>query len=168
MEGLIPYLIHAIKKDKPYHDHHHHHHNHNHRYGYQRSNSEGSSRSYHLLVGGSGLDSLEGSSHRRTRSEFQPPTAEFLKHQQQISSLDFNIPSRINNNHVYNFNKSPVTSPSMAAAGSHFGSSPHHASKQDYNTNTPYLRRWFRISYVWYLRFFFWGIFWRDDFNLNC
>ncbi|KAE8723726.1 Radical SAM superfamily protein isoform 1 [Hibiscus syriacus] len=65
MEGLIPYLIHAMKKEKP-----------THRY---RSMSVGSSRGYHLLMGQSPADSVEGSLHRRTRSEFQPPTVEFFE-----------------------------------------------------------------------------------------
>ncbi|KAK5774485.1 hypothetical protein PVK06_042340 [Gossypium arboreum] len=65
MEGLIPYLIHAMKKQKPGHNY--------------RSTSVGSSRSYHLL---------EGSSHRRTRSEFQPPaTVEVVE---QRSGLGYN------------------------------------------------------------------------------
>lgn len=63
MEGLIPYLIHAMKKQKP---------------GAQRSyrsfsHSESSNRSYHLLL------ASDGSSHRRTRSDFQAPTTEFLE-----------------------------------------------------------------------------------------
>ncbi|KAJ7946162.1 Beta-1,4-xylosidase [Quillaja saponaria] len=69
MEGLIPYLIHAMKKQSPQHSY--------------RSLSEGSTRgrSYHLLTAASPPDSFKGSSHRRTRSEFQPPptTADFLK-----------------------------------------------------------------------------------------
>jgi hypothetical protein len=67
MEGLIPYLIHAIKKQKP----HHH--------SFQRSvsHSENSNRSYHLLLES---ESVTGSSHRRTRSDFQQPTTEFLEH----------------------------------------------------------------------------------------
>ncbi|KAL6270617.1 hypothetical protein ACE6H2_027528 [Prunus campanulata] len=61
MEGLIPFLLHALKKQRP-----------QHRYrSFSQSNS--SNRSYHLLM--SGQDSLEGSSHRRTRSEFQPPVS---------------------------------------------------------------------------------------------
>ncbi|KAK7343526.1 hypothetical protein VNO77_12322 [Canavalia gladiata] len=65
MEGLIPYLIHAIKKQKP------------HQRSYRSfSHSESSNRSYHLLLGS---DSFTGSSHRRTRSDFQPSTAEFLE-----------------------------------------------------------------------------------------
>ncbi|KAK2405071.1 hypothetical protein P8452_10621 [Trifolium repens] len=65
MEGLIPYLIHAIKKQKP----HHH--------SFQRSvsHSENSNRSHLLLES----DSFSGSSHRRTRSDFQQPTTEFLE-----------------------------------------------------------------------------------------
>ncbi|OMO63379.1 hypothetical protein COLO4_32518 [Corchorus olitorius] len=84
MEGLIPFLIHAMRKQKP---HHHY-----------RSMSVGSSasRSYHLLMGQSQADqSVEGSSHRRTRSEFQPPTAEFLE--QRTSGVDFRSPRGYNN-----------------------------------------------------------------------
>ncbi|GLU03351.1 hypothetical protein SLE2022_205540 [Rubroshorea leprosula] len=77
MEGLIPYLIHAMKKQRPHH-------------GF-RSMSMGSSRSYHLLLGG-GQDSLEGSSHRRTRSDFQPPTVEFVE-QQGFNKGSLNYPS---------------------------------------------------------------------------
>lgn len=71
MEGLIPYLIHVIKKQNP------HHHQHNRKSFRSFSHSEGSNRSYHLLMES---ESISGSSHRRTRSEFQPPTAEFLEH----------------------------------------------------------------------------------------
>ncbi|KAK4378505.1 hypothetical protein RND71_000367 [Anisodus tanguticus] len=63
MEGLIPFLLHAMKKQKPHHNSF-------------RCLSDTSNRSYHMLVG---ADSIEGSSHRRTRSEFQPPvTVDFL------------------------------------------------------------------------------------------
>ncbi|KAK7269926.1 hypothetical protein RIF29_22736 [Crotalaria pallida] len=64
MEGLIPYLIHVMKKQKPHH----------HRYR-SFSHSESSTRSYHLLMES---ESLTGSSHRRTRSDYQPPSAEYL------------------------------------------------------------------------------------------
>lgn len=62
MEGLIPYLIHAIKKDhKPQHQ-------------MYRSMSVGSSHSHRpLMMGQEGSSSLQGSSHRRTRSEYKPP-----------------------------------------------------------------------------------------------
>ncbi|OIW12857.1 hypothetical protein TanjilG_24790 [Lupinus angustifolius] len=73
MEGLIPYLIHVMKKQKP----------HQHRYR-SFSHSESSNRSYHLLMES---ESLTGSSHRRTRSDYQPPTAEFLE--QRNSVADF-------------------------------------------------------------------------------
>lgn len=64
MEGLIPYLIHAIKKQQsPTKTHHHHHH---HRRSFSHSESS-NNRSYHLLLGS---DSFGGSSHRRTRSDF--------------------------------------------------------------------------------------------------
>ncbi|EYU37569.1 hypothetical protein ABFS82_02G044400 [Erythranthe guttata] len=57
MEGLIPFLLRAVKKQKPQ--------------NVYRSLSENSiGRSYHLLLAG---DSVDGSSHRRTRSDFQPP-----------------------------------------------------------------------------------------------
>ncbi|CAN4112100.1 unnamed protein product [Withania somnifera] len=63
MEGLIPFFLHAMKKQKPHHNSF-------------RCLSDTSNRSYHMLIGG---DSIEGSSHRRTRSEFQPPvTVDFL------------------------------------------------------------------------------------------
>ncbi|CAO2842063.1 unnamed protein product [Amaranthus hypochondriacus] len=59
MEGLIPYLVRAIKRQNL------------HKHSY-RSMSDSSRRSYHLL---GAIDSFNGSSHRRTQSEFQPPTA---------------------------------------------------------------------------------------------
>ncbi|PIA44179.1 hypothetical protein AQUCO_01700060v1 [Aquilegia coerulea] len=65
MDGLIPFLFHALKKNKG-----------STRRNYRSLSDQGSTRSYHLLVGNSG--SLEGSSHRRTRSEFQPPTFDFI------------------------------------------------------------------------------------------
>ena len=61
MEGLLPMLVHALKKQKPHHSF--------------RCLSEGSNRSYHMLIGPQ--DSVNGSSHhRRTRSEFKPSTAD--------------------------------------------------------------------------------------------
>ncbi|TMW96831.1 hypothetical protein EJD97_006709 [Solanum chilense] len=64
MEGLIPFLLHAMKKHKP------------HQKTF-RCLSDTSNRSYHMLIQ---AESMEGSSHRRTRSEFQPPvtTVDFL------------------------------------------------------------------------------------------
>nr|GMC87716.1 probable beta-D-xylosidase 5 isoform X2 [Ipomoea batatas] len=53
MEGLIPYLLHAMKKQKQPHN-----------------------RSYHLLIGAD--DSADGSSHRRTFSDFQPPAPDYF------------------------------------------------------------------------------------------
>ncbi|KAK4752159.1 hypothetical protein SAY87_020957 [Trapa incisa] len=58
MEGLIPFLIHAVKKQKPQHAY--------------RCLSDASNRSYHLI---SGSDSLEGSFHRRNWSEVPTATA---------------------------------------------------------------------------------------------
>nr|GMC85494.1 probable beta-D-xylosidase 5 isoform X2 [Ipomoea batatas] len=60
MEGLIPYLLHAMKKQKQPHD-----------------------RSYHLLIGVD--DSADGSSHRRTFSDFQPDY--FSDHQRSPRGL---------------------------------------------------------------------------------
>ncbi|GAB2292126.1 hypothetical protein Dimus_026378 [Dionaea muscipula] len=74
MEGLIPLLLHAIKKQSL------HHHSH----GVRRCVSDGSMQGirYHLLS--PRQDSFEGSSHRRTLSEmYQPPTSVVPFHQQQ-------------------------------------------------------------------------------------
>ncbi|KAL6502459.1 hypothetical protein OROHE_024464 [Orobanche hederae] len=62
MEGLIPFILKAVKKQVP-------------RRAY-RSLSENSvtGRSYHLLIAG---ESVEGSSHRRTRSDYQPPPSAY-------------------------------------------------------------------------------------------
>ncbi|KAH6767054.1 hypothetical protein C2S52_018037 [Perilla frutescens var. hirtella] len=74
MEGLIPFLIHAIKKQTPPNSY--------------RCLSENSttSRSYHLLLadgGGGG-----GSSHRRTRSDFQlPSTVDFSSRSDHLTHL---------------------------------------------------------------------------------
>lgn len=74
MEGLIPYLLHAIKKPRP-----------QHRYRSFSVSESNSNRSYHLLMSGQG--SLEGSSHRRTRSEFQPPSSADLFEQRSANDL---------------------------------------------------------------------------------
>lgn len=63
MEGLIPFLVHAIKKPKPQNSY--------------RSRSVGSTRSYHVLVGADAKG--DQSSHRRTRSEFRSPTVDFME-----------------------------------------------------------------------------------------
>ncbi|KAG2704069.1 hypothetical protein I3843_06G158100 [Carya illinoinensis] len=82
MEGVIPYLVHAIKKQK------------------QKPHnsyiclSKGSTRSSHLLL--NGTDSPEGSSHRRTWSDqFQWPTMESLE---QRSGLEYARSCSVNNN----------------------------------------------------------------------
>lgn len=80
MEGLIPFLIHAVKKQNGRLPHHS---------SFRRSLSTGSSRSYHLLLGADKSGELEGSSHRRTRSEFQPPSLDFLE-QRPTDTLDYN------------------------------------------------------------------------------
>ncbi|CAA2999700.1 Hypothetical predicted protein [Olea europaea subsp. europaea] len=87
MEGLIPYLLHAMKKQRPQHSY--------------RSLSENSTRSYHLLRGG---ESVEGSSHRRTRSEFQPPSVDFLE--QRSSGLEYF-------SHAKSFSKGCKSSPNV-------------------------------------------------------
>ncbi|KAI3702335.1 hypothetical protein L6452_28071 [Arctium lappa] len=63
MEGLIPLLMHAMKKQNPHNNY--------------RSFSVVSTRSYHVLGGADAK--VEGSSHRRTRSELQSPTTDFLE-----------------------------------------------------------------------------------------
>ncbi|KAI3448184.1 hypothetical protein Pfo_004849 [Paulownia fortunei] len=73
MEGLIPFLLHAMKKQRPQNAY--------------RCSSENSTtgRSYHLLLAG---NSTEGSSHRRTRSDFQPPsTVDFLTGSEQLAHV---------------------------------------------------------------------------------
>ncbi|KAF7127948.1 hypothetical protein RHSIM_Rhsim11G0153200 [Rhododendron simsii] len=68
MEGLIPMLFHALKKQRPHNSF--------------RCFSEGSisNRSYHRLIGPQ--DSVDGSSHHcRTRSKFQPSTVDHFQDQ---------------------------------------------------------------------------------------
>ncbi|KAF7840740.1 putative beta-D-xylosidase 5-like protein [Senna tora] len=76
MEGLIPYLLHAIKKQnsptKTYH----------HRRSF--SHSESSNRSYHMLLGS---DSFSGSSHRRTRSDLPPATTDFSENRYAVDGF---------------------------------------------------------------------------------
>lgn len=85
MEGLIPFLIHAMKKQKPQ--------------NVYRCLSDNSttSRSYHRLLGG---DSVEGSTHRRTRSDFQPPSTVDLSlgpnHSARLKSFNARAPSEVN------------------------------------------------------------------------
>ncbi|CAI9764435.1 unnamed protein product [Fraxinus pennsylvanica] len=91
MEGLIPFLLHAMKKQRPQHSY--------------RSLSENSTRSYHLLMAAG--ESVEGSSHRRTRSEFQPPSINFLE---QRSGLEYF-------SHTKSFSKGYKSSPSNVDNG---------------------------------------------------
>ncbi|KAJ0077529.1 uncharacterized protein LOC116141790 [Pistacia vera] len=103
MEGLIPYLIHVVKKPRP-------------QKGYRSLSDSSSHQSYHLLGGG---ESLEGSnSHRRTRSEFLPPPVEFLENR---SGNEF-VRQR-------NVNKGPVRSASSVASGFNVGSNPQQMRK---------------------------------------
>ncbi|KAL9224761.1 hypothetical protein vseg_000770 [Gypsophila vaccaria] len=90
MEGLIPYLIHTIKRTK-----------HVHNQGYTRSLSDGSRRGYQLL--GSAGESVNGSSHRRTRSEFQAPGFGDLQPEvdQFIRSHSFKSNTTNNNDDAY-------------------------------------------------------------------
>ncbi|CAO2823267.1 unnamed protein product [Amaranthus hypochondriacus] len=78
MEGLIPYLVRAIKTQNL------------HKHSYQCLSDHGSRRSYHLL--GSAGDSFNGSLHRRTLIEFQPPTALEMQPelQQSVPSTSIN------------------------------------------------------------------------------
>lgn len=112
MEGLIPYLVHAIKKQKPQHSY--------------RSFSVGSSRSYHLLIGG---DSFEGSSHRRARSDFQQPAVDFLG---QRSGVEF----------ISGPNAGSVNAPPLATGtGSRFGSYPPQQMNNEAGNNFSSLRK---------------------------
>ncbi|KAJ6751135.1 hypothetical protein OIU85_001636 [Salix viminalis] len=115
MEGLIPYLLHSIKKQKP-------------RNSY-RSLSVGSSRSYHLLIGGDQGESLNGSSHRRTRSEYQPPPLEFSE---QRANLDFLRSGSLR--------KRSTNSPSMTG-GSKFDSYPPRQMPSQVNDNKANIRQ---------------------------
>ncbi|KAK9715848.1 hypothetical protein RND81_06G193700 [Saponaria officinalis] len=97
MEGLIPFLIHTIKRTKNVHNNH----------GYSRSFSDGSRRGYELL--GSAGESVSGSSHRRTRSEFKAPAFKDLHPEVDdfIRSHSFkNNNSNSNSNSNNNDNKS--------------------------------------------------------------
>ncbi|XP_054779498.1 uncharacterized protein LOC129287310 [Prosopis cineraria] len=67
MEGLIPYLIHAIKKQQQ-----HKSPSRTYRRSFSHNSDSSNGRSYHLLLGS---DSFGGSSHRRTRSDFPVSTA---------------------------------------------------------------------------------------------
>eukprot|EP00257_Ricinus_communis_P027204 XP_025014618.1 uncharacterized protein LOC112536198 [Ricinus communis] len=104
MEGLIPYILHAIKKQRPHRTY--------------KSFSEGSSRSYHLLIGSG--DSINGSSHRRTRSEFQPPAMELLE---QRSALEYVRSSSLR--------KRSVNSPTVASE-SKFGTTAYHGRQSKF------------------------------------
>ncbi|KAH7522792.1 hypothetical protein JRO89_XSUnG0106600 [Xanthoceras sorbifolium] len=108
MEGLIPYLIHAMKKQRPKNSY--------------RSFSVGSTRSYHLLNGGDAIDVDGGSSHRRTRSDFQTSTnnTQFLD---QTSGIEF-LRSATSNKPPQNYNSSP------RSGGLKIGSHPQHISKE--------------------------------------
>ncbi|XP_076904129.1 uncharacterized protein LOC143559434 [Bidens hawaiensis] len=73
MEGLIPFLMHAIKKPRPHNNYR------------SVSVSAGSTPSYHVLVGADAK--MEESSHRRTRSEFHSPVGEFREHRSGFGCL---------------------------------------------------------------------------------
>ncbi|KAI6678178.1 hypothetical protein NL676_038974 [Syzygium grande] len=96
MEGLIPYVIRSIRKQRLYNSY--------------RCLSDGSTRSYHLLAGG---DSLDGSAHRRTQSELpQPPAAEFMGQRSGVELA-----------RSHTMNKGSVASTATAANGSNVASS---------------------------------------------
>ncbi|KAI7991695.1 hypothetical protein LOK49_LG12G00515 [Camellia lanceoleosa] len=83
MEGLIPLILQSLKKQRPSQQSF-------------RCLSDSSNRSYHLLMGAP--DSFDGSSHRRTRLEFQPPpstTVDSLDHHPHRSALEFNRGSSV-------------------------------------------------------------------------
>ncbi|KAF6159775.1 hypothetical protein GIB67_030033 [Kingdonia uniflora] len=118
MEGLIPFLLHAIKKPKPKNT------------GYNRTASEGSSRSYHLLK--SGTSSVEGSSHRRTRSEFHQRAFEFPEGE-QFSGAAYQ--------HTRNLKTGSVSSPSkMKDDKPRMSYVPSHLSKEGHFSNAKQLR----------------------------
>ncbi|CAH9058016.1 unnamed protein product [Cuscuta europaea] len=76
MEGLIPYLIHAIKKQRPNHQ------------SFGRRLSDASNRSYHLLIG---AESGDGSSHRRSLlSDERSPRKDMTFTNRAASSMLFN------------------------------------------------------------------------------
>lgn len=56
----------------------------------------GSTRSYHLLNGGDAEGSF--SSHRRTRSDFQPPPSSTQSMNQQTSGIQFTRSRTVNTN----------------------------------------------------------------------
>ncbi|OWM64786.1 uncharacterized protein LOC116203817 [Punica granatum] len=100
MEGLIPYLMHAMRKQRPQHSY--------------RCLSDASNRSYHLLTGS---DSHDGSSHRRTRSEFLPPaSASMMEFSEQRSA--FESPRGLNRASV----ASTSTTTGSSFAGKSYGS----------------------------------------------
>ncbi|CDO97278.1 unnamed protein product [Coffea canephora] len=75
MEGLIPFIIRSLRKQRPGNSY--------------RSLSDTSNRSYHLLLGGEQSVELEGSSHRRTRSECQQPSSDFSEQRSGGTGLDY-------------------------------------------------------------------------------
>ncbi|CAK7330143.1 unnamed protein product [Dovyalis caffra] len=77
----------------------------------------GSSRSYHVLMGGE-EQSFNGSSHRRTRSDYQPPTMEFLE---QRTNMEF---------HRYDSLRKRSVNPPSIAGGSNFDTYPRQMGKQ--------------------------------------
>ncbi|KAK4800282.1 hypothetical protein SAY86_020769 [Trapa natans] len=88
MEGLIPYLLQAVKKQRPQHAY--------------RCLSDSSNRSYHLIAGN---ESFNGSSHRRNASEPLPPlTASSLESSQQRADIGSQVLS-----HGTNRASSPVS-----------------------------------------------------------
>ncbi|KAL9317309.1 hypothetical protein ACSQ67_013826 [Phaseolus vulgaris] len=77
-----------MKKQKP----------HAHRSYRSFSHSESSTRSYHLLLA---ADSFTGSSHRRTRSDFQPPTSEFSEQRHGAEGFLVSPTTAVNANASY-------------------------------------------------------------------
>lgn len=94
MEGLIPFIIRAMRKQRPGNSY--------------RSLSDASNRSYHLLLGGE--QSAEGSSHRRTRSEFQQPSSD-LSEQRSGGAAGLDYIS-----HAKSFTRATGVSPQMNSA----------------------------------------------------
>ncbi|KAF8019922.1 hypothetical protein BT93_G0571 [Corymbia citriodora subsp. variegata] len=113
MEGLIPYIIHSVRKQRLYNSY--------------RCLSDGSTRSYHLLAGG---DSSDGSAHRQTQSELpQLPAAEF---KEQRSGLELA--------RSHSTNKGSMVSTATAANGLNVAGSYYPQINKDANAGFSTLR----------------------------
>ncbi|KAL3730268.1 hypothetical protein ACJRO7_027294 [Eucalyptus globulus] len=113
MEGLIPFVIRSVRKQRLYSSY--------------RCLSDGSARSYHLLAGG---ESVDGSSHRRTKSELPQLSAAEFKEQRSGVELA----------RAHSMNKGSMVSTATAANGSNIASSYYPQINKDVNTGFSTLR----------------------------